>query len=43
MIRNAGADNIAVILRGVLGAGDVIGEAGLSVWTRAPKPPLHLE
>ena len=36
-IREAGADNVAVILQGALVAGDVITEAGLSAQPKTPK------
>jgi hypothetical protein len=40
-IRDAGADNIALLLQGRLVAGDVIAEAGLSAQPKTPKaaPP----
>jgi hypothetical protein len=34
-----GADNVAVVLQGRLGAGDVIEEVGISAQPKAPKPP----
>jgi hypothetical protein len=37
-IREAGADNVAIILQGTLVAGDVITEAGLSAQPKTPKP-----
>jgi hypothetical protein len=37
-IKESGADNIALILQGVLLAGDVIGEAGLVAQLKVPKP-----
>jgi hypothetical protein len=37
-IREAGADNIALVLQGQLIAGDVIAEAGLSAQPKAAKP-----
>jgi hypothetical protein len=36
-IREAGADNVAIILQGTLTAGDVLTEAGLSAQPRTPK------
>jgi hypothetical protein len=38
-IREAGADNIALVLQGRLIAGDVIAEAGLSVQRKSANPP----
>jgi hypothetical protein len=38
-IREAGADNLALVLQGHLVAGDVIAEAGLSAQPKAAKPP----
>jgi hypothetical protein len=38
-IREAGTDNIALMLQGRLIAGDVIAEAGLSAQPKAAKPP----
>jgi hypothetical protein len=37
-IRDAGADNIALVLQGCLIAGDVIAEAGLTAQPKTPKP-----
>jgi hypothetical protein len=38
-IREAGANNIALVLQGHLIAGDVIAEAGLAAQSKAPKSP----
>ncbi len=38
MIRQAGPDQVAVILQGKLDAGDAIAEAGLAAQPRQPKP-----
>ena len=38
-IREAGADNIALVLQGHLVAGDRVAEAGLSAQPRSPKAP----
>ena len=38
-IREAGADNIALLLQGHLVAGDRVAEAGLSAQPKAAKPP----
>jgi hypothetical protein len=37
-IRTNGVDNVVVVLQGVLLAGDVLGEAGLSAQLKTPKP-----
>jgi hypothetical protein len=36
-IREAGADNVAIILQGTLATGDILTEAGLSAQPRTPK------
>src|SRR5262245_24401613 len=41
-IRDAGADNIVLLLQGRLVAGDVIAEAGLSAQPKAAKPPATM-
>lgn len=40
-IRDAGADNVTLVLQGHLAANDAIAEAGLSVQPRAAKPPSN--
>jgi hypothetical protein len=42
VIRDAGADNIVLLLQGRLVAGDVIAEAGLSAQPKAAKPPATM-
>lgn len=39
-IREAGPDGIAVILQGVLMAGDVLSEASIAAQLKAPKPAV---